>query len=71
MALLRIGRIDEQAGDVGITLLVEHDMQVVFELADQVAVLHEGRVLACGTPAQVRADALVRQVYLNAQGGAA
>jgi len=52
-------------------LLVEHDMQVVFELADQVAVLHEGRVLACGTPAQVRADALVRQVYLNAQGGAA
>jgi branched-chain amino acid transport system ATP-binding protein len=52
-------------------LLVEHDMQVVFELADQVAVLHEGRVLACGTPAQVRANALVRQVYLNAQGGAA
>jgi branched-chain amino acid transport system ATP-binding protein len=52
-------------------LLVEHDMQVVFELADQVAVLHEGRVLACGTPAQVRADALVRQVYLNAQGGSA
>ena len=52
-------------------LLVEHDMQVVFELADQVAVLHEGRVLACGTPAQVRADAQVRQVYLGAQGGAA
>ncbi|MEI7783164.1 MAG: ABC transporter ATP-binding protein [Betaproteobacteria bacterium] len=46
-------------------MLVEHDMQVVFELADRVAVLHEGRMLACGTPAQVRADEAVRSIYLG------
>jgi len=51
----------------GLTLLlVEHDMQVVFELADQVAVLHEGRVLACDTPAKVRASQEVRRIYLGA-----
>lgn len=47
-------------------MLVEHDMQVVFELADRVAVLHEGRVLACGTPDQVRRDEVVRSIYLGA-----
>jgi branched-chain amino acid transport system ATP-binding protein len=47
-------------------LLVEHDMQVVFDLADQVAVLHEGRVLACDTPSRVRANQEVRRIYLGA-----
>ena len=47
-------------------MLVEHDMQVVFELADRVAVLHEGQLLACGTPDQVRNDAAVRGIYLGA-----
>lgn len=46
-------------------MLVEHDMQVVFELADRVAVLHEGSLLACGTPQQVRGEAAVRSVYLG------
>jgi len=45
-------------------MLVEHDMQVVFELADRVAVLHEGRLLACGTPDEVRRDPAVRSIYL-------
>ena len=65
-----VHKLRELTAGLGL-LLVEHDMQVVFELAHQVAVLHEGRVLACGTPAQVRADAQVRQVYLGAQGRAA
>ncbi len=46
-------------------MLVEHDMQVVFGLADRVAVLHEGRLLACGTPEEVRGDPAVRSIYLG------
>jgi branched-chain amino acid transport system ATP-binding protein len=49
-------------------LLVEHDMEVVFELAHNITVLHRGRVIADGTPANVRADTTVQSAYL---GGAA
>ncbi len=48
-------------------LIVEHDMDVVFRLASRVTVLHEGRVLAEGAPADVRADARVREVYLGSE----
>ena len=47
-------------------LMVEHDMGVVFELADRIAVLAQGELIAFGTPAQVRADARVQQAYLGA-----
>jgi len=51
---------------VGKTLLmVEHDMGVVFDLADKVAVLVQGEVLAFDTPDAVRADARVREAYLG------
>jgi branched-chain amino acid transport system ATP-binding protein len=46
-------------------LIVEHDMDVVFRLADRVSVLHEGRVIADGTAAEVRGDARVHDVYLG------
>jgi len=46
-------------------LIVEHDMDVVFRVADRVTVLHEGRVIADGTAADVRGDALVHDVYLG------
>jgi len=46
-------------------LLVEHDMAAVFALADRVSVLVEGRVLASGLPAAMRADPMVRAAYLG------
>ena len=52
--------------DRSLTLvIVEHDMDVVFRLAERITVLHEGRVIAEGTPAQVRGDTLVNEVYLG------
>ena len=46
-------------------VIVEHDMDVVFRLADRISVLHEGRVLAEGTPEQMRGDRVVNEVYLG------
>ncbi len=53
---------------VGRTLvMVEHDMDVVFDLADRVAVLDQGRILACATPVEIRANEEVQQAYLGLQ----
>jgi len=46
-------------------ILVEHDMDAVFSLADRVSVLVYGRVIATGTPQEVRANAEVRRAYLG------
>jgi branched-chain amino acid transport system ATP-binding protein len=49
-------------------LIIEHDMDVVFSLADRITVLHYGEVLAEGTPEAVRTDPRVYDVYLGAGG---
>ncbi|HUH61287.1 MAG TPA: ABC transporter ATP-binding protein [Candidimonas sp.] len=51
-------------GKYGI-VLVEHDMDTVFRLADRITVLVYGRGIACGTPADIRANAQVKTAYLG------
>jgi branched-chain amino acid transport system ATP-binding protein len=46
-------------------LMIEHDMKVVFSLADRITVLYYGEVLASGPPGEIQANARVREVYLG------
>jgi branched-chain amino acid transport system ATP-binding protein len=46
-------------------LVIEHDMDVAFQLADTLSVLHMGSVVVTGDPATVRADQRVREIYLG------
>jgi branched-chain amino acid transport system ATP-binding protein len=48
-------------------ILVEHKMKVVMDIADRITVLHQGAVLAEGTPEEIRSDTIVQQVYLGAR----
>jgi branched-chain amino acid transport system ATP-binding protein len=58
--------IEKIASERALTLLfTEHDMDVVFQISQKIAVLHQGRLIAGGTPQEVRADPEVRRVYLG------
>ena len=61
-----IALIERIARERNLTLLfTEHDMDVVFQIAQRITVLHQGRVIADGTPDEVRRDPEVRRVYLG------
>ncbi|MBF4769782.1 ATP-binding cassette domain-containing protein [Nocardioides agariphilus] len=51
-------------------ILIEHNMDVVFRVAQRAIVMHQGRVIADGTPDDVRADSEVRALYLGYHAGA-
>jgi branched-chain amino acid transport system ATP-binding protein len=59
-----IGLIGRVRANVTV-LLVEHDMDAVFRLADRITVLVNGRVIATGKPGEIRSDAEVRRAYLG------
>ena len=48
-------------------LLIEHDMDVVFDVADQISVLHFGEILETGTPQQIHDSARVQEIYLGTE----
>jgi branched-chain amino acid transport system ATP-binding protein len=47
-------------------LMIEHDMDVAFELADRITVLHQGCLIADGDVETIRNDLQVREIYLGA-----
>jgi branched-chain amino acid transport system ATP-binding protein len=58
--------IERVKEELGLTiLLVEHDMEVVFNVADRIVVLHRGAVIAEGTPEEVQGDPDVQEAYLG------
>ena len=50
-------------------IIIDHDMDALFELAERVTVLQEGRVLADGTPAEIKNNARVQEAYLGGVNG--
>jgi branched-chain amino acid transport system ATP-binding protein len=59
-----VAKIRELAARIDI-VIIEHDMEVVFGIADDITVMAQGTVLATGTPAQIAADERVREAYLG------
>ncbi|HET7673972.1 MAG TPA: branched-chain amino acid ABC transporter ATP-binding protein/permease, partial [Gammaproteobacteria bacterium] len=51
------------------TIIIDHDMDALFELAEQITVLQEGRVLVEGTPEEVKANPTVQEAYLGGVAG--
>jgi branched-chain amino acid transport system ATP-binding protein len=54
-------------GLAGSVLMVEHHMEVILQVADRLAVMHHGALLACDTPAAVMANPVVQEAYLGEQ----
>lgn len=50
------------------TLFIEHDMDIVFNYAEEISVMSHGQLIASGTPQEIRNDPFVRESYLGGQG---
>jgi branched-chain amino acid transport system ATP-binding protein len=64
-------RLIRQVTEGRTLVMVEHDMDVVFGLADRITVLNDGTILACGSPEEIRKNEEVRKAYLERRTGAA
>ncbi|MYA85766.1 MAG: ABC transporter ATP-binding protein [Acidimicrobiaceae bacterium] len=61
----RLAELIRSLAETVAVLLVEHDMDVVFSVADRISVLHQGSLIASGDPDQIRADPDVHRLYLR------
>jgi branched-chain amino acid transport system ATP-binding protein len=59
-----VATIRELARTIDI-IIIEHDMEVVFGIADDITVMAQGAILACGNPSEIAADERVREAYLG------
>ncbi|RQG99406.1 ABC transporter ATP-binding protein [Natrarchaeobius oligotrophus] len=60
--------IERMQTERGMTIvLVEHDMDIVFDVSDKILVLHRGEIIADGTPDEIRNDETVRSAYLGGE----
>jgi len=58
--------VEEVKRELGLTfVLIEHDMEIVFSISDRIVVLNRGRVIAEGTPDEIRGDPEVQEAYLG------
>ena len=64
-AAVMIGLL-RRLGEDHAVILVEHDMDAVFELAHSISVMVDGAIISSGDPARIRADPLVQEAYLGA-----
>jgi branched-chain amino acid transport system ATP-binding protein len=65
---MTVNLIDDLLEDWGMTVfLVEHDMDIVFDISDRIFTLHQGELIAKGTPAEIKEHPAVREAYLGGE----
>ncbi|WP_066416173.1 ABC transporter ATP-binding protein [Halorubrum aethiopicum] len=66
---MTVNLIDDLLSEWGMTIfLVEHDMDIVFDVSDRIFTLHRGELIAKGTPSEIRDHPAVREAYLGGEG---
>ena len=66
---MTVNLIDDLLSEWGMTIfLVEHDMDIVFDVSDRIFTLHRGELIAKGTPNEIRDHPAVREAYLGGEG---